>query len=257
MFSPSSLLFKVRNNGSLLMNFRTLSFYPLRQLSTNGLVARVTRDPSKALIWTLIGTNVLVHSEWQRADYQLSNRRDPSLLRWMSDNFTTGYRNVISDGRWHTLLTSAFSHRDPMHLAFNMLALWSFGGGMVQYLGVRRFLAVYLGGALAASLTGIAYRYLQHKYSANNNNRSSDMQQLQRSSLGASGGLMSMLGVFGMLFPEATVYLLFIPVPARFAVLGYAAYDYFMLNSQRSGTDHIGHLGGLAFGLSYVFLRIR
>jgi membrane associated rhomboid family serine protease len=57
----------------------------------------------------------------------------------------------VSDGAWWQLVTSAFTHVEIWHIGFNMLALWLLGPTLEAALGRARFLAVYLGSALAGS----------------------------------------------------------------------------------------------------------
>ena len=57
----------------------------------------------------------------------------------------------VGEGQWWRLLTSGFLHASPMHLAFNMFALWSIGGALEQALGAKRFVAVYLACLLSGS----------------------------------------------------------------------------------------------------------
>lgn len=63
---------------------------------------------------------------------------------------------LLVDGEWWRVLTSGFLHFGPVHLLFNMLALWIIGREVEVVLGRGRFLAVYLlgvlGGAAAAML---------------------------------------------------------------------------------------------------------
>lgn len=59
----------------------------------------------------------------------------------------------VADGAWWQLLTSAFTHVAPWHLAFNMLAIWSLGPMLESILGRARYLALYFGSALVASTT--------------------------------------------------------------------------------------------------------
>lgn len=58
------------------------------------------------------------------------------------------------------LITSAFAHspNQPMHIIFNMLALWIVGGYLEQLLGWARYLAVYLVSALAGSVTWLLFQ---------------------------------------------------------------------------------------------------
>jgi membrane associated rhomboid family serine protease len=65
---------------------------------------------------------------------------------------------AIAGGQWWRLFTSGFLHFGPIHLLFNMLALWVIGKDFELVLGRVRFLAVYLigllGGSAAAFLFG-------------------------------------------------------------------------------------------------------
>ena len=54
-------------------------------------------------------------------------------------------------GEWWRLLTGGFLHFGPIHLLFNMMALWVIGRDVEPALGRGRFLAVYLVSLLGAS----------------------------------------------------------------------------------------------------------
>ena len=51
---------------------------------------------------------------------------------------------AVAGGELWRLFTSGFLHFGPIHLAFNMIALWVIGRDLEQVLGQARFLAVYL-----------------------------------------------------------------------------------------------------------------
>lgn len=57
----------------------------------------------------------------------------------------------VSTGAWWQIVTSAFTHADVMHIAFNMLALWFLGPQLERVYGWARFLGVYVVSALMAS----------------------------------------------------------------------------------------------------------
>jgi membrane associated rhomboid family serine protease len=57
----------------------------------------------------------------------------------------------VDQGDWWRLLTAAFLHYGPIHLALNMLALWWFGSAVEQVLGRGRFLLLYIVSGLAGS----------------------------------------------------------------------------------------------------------
>ncbi len=64
----------------------------------------------------------------------------------------------VRAGEVYRLFASAFLHANLLHLAFNMLALWSLGPFLESLLGRRRYLVLYaasaLGGAVASTLFG-------------------------------------------------------------------------------------------------------
>lgn len=59
--------------------------------------------------------------------------------------------DAVADGDWWRLITAAFLHYGPIHLAMNMLALWWFGAALEQVLGRGRFVLLYLVSGLAGS----------------------------------------------------------------------------------------------------------
>ena len=65
---------------------------------------------------------------------------------------------LVWNGEWWRPLTSGFLHIGPVHLLFNMLALYVLGRDLEPVLGRVRFLAIYLvallGGAAAVMLFG-------------------------------------------------------------------------------------------------------
>ncbi|KAI8355648.1 hypothetical protein EDC96DRAFT_446656 [Choanephora cucurbitarum] len=149
-------------------------------------------DPNKVL-WGLIGTNVTVFLLWQYAYSTYRQFGDPSWISFMSRHFANS-EDAVSKGRLHTLLTSSFSHQSLNHLGINMLVLYSMGQGVLQAVGVSRFLMLYSGAGLAASLTGIAYRkYIRPILENKQGNHYNSALNL---SLGASGSVMGITTFF-------------------------------------------------------------
>lgn len=139
------------------------------------------------------------------------------------------------------LVTYGFLHGDELHLAFNMIALASFGTPVEQVLGARRFGFYYFTCLVGAGLVQLAVATLAMEGGAR-----------PYPTVGASGGVMGLLLAFGMMFPQARVMLLFPPIPMKawMLVVGYGLVDLVMgITRANSGIAHFAHLGGMAFGL--------
>lgn len=170
---------------------RPFSVQPLRR--PNGFVQRLNQiDPTK-VIWTLIGTNGAIFLTWTYAKSTYEQFGDPKLLKFMYKHFTSS-ELAIDQGRLYTLLTSTFSHQDLSHFGINMFVLYSMGLGVLEAIGTSRFLLLYTGAGLFASLTTLAYkRYLVPLLEENKYGR---YQERKVSSLGASGSIMGLTSFF-------------------------------------------------------------
>jgi membrane associated rhomboid family serine protease len=76
--------------------------------------------------------------------------------------------------------------------------------------------------------------------------------------VGASGAVFGILMAFGMLFPNAVLYLLFPPIPvkAKYIVFFYGAYELYAEISRAPGDNvaHLAHLGGML--IAFIMLKI-
>lgn len=73
--------------------------------------------------------------------------------------------------------------------------------------------------------------------------------------VGASGAVFGILLAFGMLFPNAIIYLFFaIPLKAKYFVMIYGALELYFGISGRGGDNvaHFAHLGGMIFGFFLI-----
>jgi rhomboid protease GluP len=64
---------------------------------------------------------------------------------------------LVADGEWWRLITAMFLHIGLLHIAFNSLALFVFGGLIEGALGSARMLALYFVTGFAASVTSYAF----------------------------------------------------------------------------------------------------
>lgn len=217
-----------------------------------------------AVLVGLIAANVGVYCLWHVAP-------DPALAR----RHLVVSASALSEGRVHTLITSAFSHREgTTHLLVNMVSLYFFGKGVGRALGGRALLTLYLaagaGGALAHCAASVWPCYSDKNMP----------EQYRRAcvraapgALGASAAVNGVVALSCLLWPTSTVLLWgVVPVPA-FA-LGAAFLLQDVVGAWRDveggggggrgggryggggGVAHAGHLGGAAVGaLAWAALR--
>jgi len=136
-----------------------------------------------------------------------------------------------------------FLHGSPVHLLFNMFALWMFGSDMEDYFGGRPFLRYYFFTGVGAGLTVALL----------------DLVTGQRSMvIGASGAVFGILLAFGVVYAERVITLLLffvLPVSMKakhFVIIIGVIEFFFGVNPGSSGVAHFAHLGGAAFGLLYL-----
>lgn len=157
-------------------------------------------------------------------------------------------------------------HADWGHLLFNMMSLYFLGNGFLTYeassgylesgkyieikeglfpmygliLGTLHFLAIYLIGSLIATLIPMI--------------RNQDNPSYR--SLGASGGVSSVIFAAILWNPQLPINLFFIPIDIPAYVFGplYLAYEFYMDKRGGTGIAHDAHIGGAIFGIIYVLI---
>jgi len=180
------------------------------------------------------------------------------------------------------ILTHMFMHGNPMHLIFNMFALYMFGQILEQVWGPKRFFIYYIITGLGAVLTYevvIAVQYVKimniitpeqlQEVLDNGNTYFTQgkgyldpvMKELQSilytPTVGASGAVFGILLAFGVLFPNTQLMLLFPPIPirAKYFVAIYGGIELYLAVTQPgSSIAHAAHLGGMIFG--YILIRV-
>lgn len=184
-------------------------------------------------------------------------------------------------------LTHMFMHGNVMHIFFNMFALYSFGSNLEYIWGGKKFLFFYISCGLGSALLHSLVNYYQFHHALNilidNGFSKSEVidilaqgkynlqwQQLLGDSefvsfiqsfnvpaVGASGAIYGLLVAFAFMFPEATLGLLFIPVPikAKYFIPGLLVIDLVLGVSGKSifggngtGIAHFAHIGGAITG---------
>lgn len=171
--------------------------------------------------------------------FALYNGAEINLAPWLG----VVPARVIRGWLWQPL-TYMFLHdpRNAVHILFNMLMLWMFGGELERYWGARGFLRYYLvcgvGGGICATILGLAF---------------GDIHALIPT-IGASGALFGLFIAFGTVFARRTVlFMFFFPMQARTMALILVGLSFFFLLSQPgSNVSHIAHLGGALTGYLYL-----
>jgi uncharacterized protein len=126
-----------------------------------------------------------------------------------------------------------------MHLLFNMFALFLFGTILERNVGKIEFFKIFIFGGIIGSLiyyltivTGIIPPI---------------------PALGASGGVYAILGALAILTPNLTIFLFFIPMKMKNAVIVWIVLEFLGMFNTMSGIASAAHLGGLIFGLLYAY----
>ncbi|XP_060069473.1 presenilin-associated rhomboid-like protein, mitochondrial [Ylistrum balloti] len=152
------------------------------------------------------------------------------------------YFLLSADNPRLSMLCSSFSHVNFVHIFMNMYVFWSFKD-IASKLGREQFMAVYLSAAVVSSLM-------------------SQVNMITRAfpagSLGASGALMAVLGMYWHFLPEGRLSVPFVYIfwPHSFSldtgVKFLLAMDTLGLILGWQRLDHAAHLGGLLFGYWYA-----
>ena len=153
---------------------------------------------------------------------------------------TSMYENVAGFQPWQ-VVTYGFLHGGFAHLAFNMFALWMFGGAIENLFGARPFALYYFVCVIGAALAQLA---VVHFFTGG-----------YYPTLGASGGVFGLLLAYGMMYPHSRIMLLFppIPMPAWVFVTGYGVIELILgITGTQAGVAHFAHLGGMAGGFVLI-----
>lgn len=166
------------------------------------------------------------------------------------------------------LITHMFMHapNQPEHIFFNMFALWMFGSVLENLWGSKKFLFFYIACGLGAAIAHLIFLDYHFQPLVNEFHKLSFFEQqqlvddsrfvLNQPTFGASGAVFGCLAAFGYLFPNTYLYLyFFVPIKAKWAILGYAAIELYLSIRNSAGDDvaHIAHLGGALVGFILVY----
>ena len=206
------------------------------------------RRPSGTI--TIIAINVIIFFI-----PQLIQGLDMKMLAWFALFFPKNDFFEI----WQ-FISSMFMHGGPAHLFFNMFALFSFGSILEVRWGLKKFLTFYLVVGIGAGAIYTAVNYAQFIAPYNqlvdasvpatdikayfNYSRPSfkmlaampaeellELRNIYNTPVvGASGAIYGILVAFGILYPNAKLMLIFLPIPV--------AAKYFIGGNRREEVSH-------------------
>jgi len=159
------------------------------------------------------------------------------LEAWMLRPYAT-----VSGNEWHTILTSGFLHGSLAHLLVNMFVLFFFGITLEQTIGAVQFSALYLSGLMVSAIPSL----IAHK------------DNPRYATLGASGGVQSVLFAFIFIYPTESIIFIFLPIPIPAWVFGliFLAYSIFESKRGMGNINHEAHIAGAVWGIIYLLLFV-
>lgn len=179
------------------------------------------------------------------------------------------YWEAESFALWQ-LLSYMFLHSTDgvEHILMNMFAVWMFGQAIEARWGARRFVLYYLLTGVSAGLVQqLAWTYEIAPIASAYEYISLGSRQIPMArwldlhlTVGASGAVFGILLAYGMLFPNALIYPLFLPLPikAKYWVIIYGVIELFAgiypSASYASNVAHFAHLGGMIGGIILILL---
>ncbi|MGP1435298.1 MAG: rhomboid family intramembrane serine protease [Phocaeicola sp.] len=161
------------------------------------------------------------------------------------------------------IITYMFMHANFEHIFFNMFALWMFGRTLESVWGSKRYLIYYLLCGIGAGVIQEIVQFVQYEAVLSNYQaialRSSTIPMSEylnmMTTVGASGAIYGILIGFGMLFPNAEMFIIPIPFPvkAKYFVVGYVVLELFLgIFTSSDGVAHFAHLGGMLVGFILI-----
>lgn len=146
----------------------------------------------------------------------------------------------IRAGEQIRMVSSAFLHADLFHLAFNMIALYSFAPVVFGTMGNMTFLLIYGGSLIFGSLLTMVFHGNDYSYRA----------------VGASGAVTGIIYSSILIYPEMTIGIFgVIPMPAYIFGIAYLLYSIYGMRAKNDNIGHTAHFGGAIGGYAITLLK--
>lgn len=158
---------------------------------------------------------------------------------------------IDSNKQYFRFISHGFIHADVMHLAFNMFALYSFGGAVEDIfaldclfggMGKLFFIILYFSSLVMASLPD----YFKYR------------ESYHFRSLGASGAVSAVIFASIVLLPQIPIRIFFIPVniPGYIFGLIYLALSAYLDKKGGGNINHGAHLWGALYGIAFTVICV-
>ena len=166
-----------------------------------------------------------------------------NVYLWIRSQLTMSSAIPIFLSQPWTIFTYMFTHEGFFHILFNMLFLYWFGQIIMDYLGSKKFVNIYILGGLVGGLFFITMYNLIPYYHG----------EIGVPVLGASAGVSAIIVAAATLVPNHSFVLLFIgPVKIKYIAIFYVIFKSFAGLDGTNAGGEIAHLGGALIGYLYV-----
>jgi|GEM_PF-677300 len=163
---------------------------------------------------------------------------------WEADKLYENYgfsgENFFAGKVW-TLITSIFIHGGPVHLIFNMIALFFFGRALEEDMPMNKFLVIFLLGGILGNIACLFF------------------YPMNEIVVGASAAIFAIMGVAMIKKPfELIFFPAVVPIPLLLVGILYTLYSIigFFFGEGDPNVAHVGHLAGLAVGVIWGFFEV-
>ncbi len=158
--------------------------------------------------------------------------------------------NVVYRREYHRVFSHAFLHADYVHLAINMIVLYSFGTGVefifteleaqeIIFSGSFFYILLYVASIALSSLSTIARYRKDEAYSA----------------VGASGAVSAVVFTYIFFAPLQKIYFyMVLPIPGIVFGVLYLAYSSYMNRRNNDHINHAAHFWGAVVGFLFPLI---
>lgn len=157
---------------------------------------------------------------------------------------------VLEKGWVWQFVTYIFMHGHMLHLLMNMLILWYFGAEIEMRLGELNFFKYFLLCGVGAGLFNFGVNLLVAKMTGT--------RVPSNPIVGASGAIFGILAAYGIFYGNRYFLVFFLfPMKAKYFVLLMAGIELVMgiEANPRDNVAHFAHIGGMAVGALYIYLK--